>query len=256
MDRSVSVSRSFELINPPAINILAVFLRYFPAFEEGEAFRNSIPSAREIQEIAFGSKTAGKRVAGSFNMRGVTVTTQKRSIVFGGCTVWLLTRILTKLIIKKVPIMKRLFFLIAIAFLMAGCSDKDDENVDMASVGHYVWQNESDHRITLTVIGRFENEVLLPKERISKTMIGFIFPPSPRSYTIEGMKISFDDGSYGGVFSIPTEYPTAPYNPCDEYNYEMGEEYKESGMLQRQWTYTFTNADYDAAVARGPMTEQ
>lgn len=152
--------------------------------------------------------------------------------------------------------MKRLFFLIAIAFLMAGCSDKDDENVDMASVGHYVWQNESDHRITLTVIGRFENEVLLPKERISKTMIGFIFPPSPRSYTIEGMKISFDDGSYGGVFSIPTEYPTAPYNPCDEYNYEMGEEYKESGMLQRQWTYTFTNADYDAAVARGPMKEQ
>ncbi len=139
-------------------------------------------------------------------MRGVTVTTQKRSIVFGGCTVWLLTRILTKLIIKKVPIMKRLFFLIAIAFLMAGCSDKDDENVDMASVGHYVWQNESDHRITLTVIGRFENEVLLPKERISKTMIGFIFPPSPRSYTIEGMKISFDDGSYGGVFSIPTEF--------------------------------------------------
>ena len=152
--------------------------------------------------------------------------------------------------------MKRLFFLIAIAFLMAGCSDKDDENVDMASVGHYVWQNESDHRITLTVIGRFENEVLLPKERISKTMIGFIFPPSPRSYTIEGMKISFDDGPYGGVFSIPTEYPIAPYNPCDEYNYEMGEEYKESGMLQRQWTYTFTNADYDAAVARGPMKEQ
>ena len=152
--------------------------------------------------------------------------------------------------------MKRLFFLIAIAFLMTGCSDKDDENVDMASVGHYVWQNESDHRITLTVIGRFENEVLLPKEHISKTMIGFIFPPSPRSYTIEGMKISFDDGPYGGVFSIPTEYPIAPYNPCDEYNYEMGEEYKESGMLQRQWTYTFTNADYDAAVARGPMKEQ
>lgn len=64
--------------------------------------------------------------------------------------------------------MKRLFFLITIAFLIAGCSDKDDENVDMASVGYYVWQNESDHRITLTVIGRFENEVLLPKvQRLS-----------------------------------------------------------------------------------------
>ena len=60
-------------------------------------------------------------------------------------------------------------------FLIAGCSDKDDENVDMASVGYYVWQNESDHRITLTVIGRFENEVLLPKEHISKTMIRFNF---------------------------------------------------------------------------------
>ena len=96
LDRSVCVSRSFELINPPAINISAVFFTgIFPAFEEGGAFRNSIPSAREIQEMAFGSKTAGKRVAGSFNMRGVTVTTQKRSIVFGGCTVWLLTRILT-----------------------------------------------------------------------------------------------------------------------------------------------------------------
>ena len=35
----------------------------------------------------------------------------------------------------------------------------------------------------------------------------------------------------------------------------MGEEYKESGMLQRQWTYTFTNADYDAAVARGRFAE-
>ena len=35
LDRSVSVSPSFELINPPAINISAVFLRYFPAFEEG-----------------------------------------------------------------------------------------------------------------------------------------------------------------------------------------------------------------------------
>ena len=54
----MSVSRSFELINPPAINISAVILRYFPAFEEGEAFRSCIPSVREIQEIAFGSKNS------------------------------------------------------------------------------------------------------------------------------------------------------------------------------------------------------
>ena len=152
--------------------------------------------------------------------------------------------------------MKRLFFLIAITFLMAGCSDKDDENVDMAGVGHYVWQNESDHRITLTVIGEFENEIMLPGECISKTMIGFIFPPSPDLYVMHGVEIVFDDGPYGGVFTRPEVYPAAPYNPCDYYNYEVGKEYKENGMLQRQWTYTFTNADYDAAVARGPMTEQ
>lgn len=169
----------------------------------------------------------------------------------------MLTRILTKLIIKKVPIMKRLFFLIAIAFLMAGCSDKDDENVDMASVGHYVWQNESDHRITLTVIGRFENEVLLPKERISKTMIGFIaLPPSPDLYVMHGIEIVFDDGPYGGVFTRPKEYPAAPYNPCNEKEYVWEDMPVENDLSHWVWTYTFTNADYDAAVARGPMTEQ
>ena len=61
------VSRSFELINPPAINILAVFLRYFPAFEEGEAFRSCIPSVREIQEIAFGSKNSREAGAETIN---------------------------------------------------------------------------------------------------------------------------------------------------------------------------------------------
>ena len=154
--------------------------------------------------------------------------------------------------------MKKRLLLFAILFFgLCGCDKDNGEDVDPPGIGHFVWVNASDHRITMTVNGQFEDEIMLPGERISKTMIGFIaLPPSPDLYTIEGMKISFDDGSYGGVFSIPTEYPTAPYNPCDEYNYEMGEEYKESGMLQRQWTYTFTNADYDAAVARGPMTEQ
>ena len=151
---------------------------------------------------------------------------------------------------------KRLLLFAILIFGLCGCDKDNGEDVDPPGIGHFVWVNASDHRITMTVNGQFEDEIMLPGERISKTMIGFIFPTSPRSYTIEGMKISFDDGSYGGVFSIPTEYPTAPYNPCDEYTYEMGEEYKESGMLQRQWTYTFTNADYDAAVARGPMTEQ
>ena len=154
--------------------------------------------------------------------------------------------------------MKKRLLLFAILFFgLCGCDKDNGEDVDPPGIGHFVWVNASDHRITMTVNGQFEDEIMLPGERISKTMIGFIaLPPSPDLYVMHGIEIVFDDGPYGGVFTRPMEYPAAPYNPCDEYNYEMGEEYKESGMLQRQWTYTFTNADYDAAVARGPMTEQ
>ena len=146
---------------------------------------------------------------------------------------------------------KRFLFLIVILFGLFGCDKDSGESVDPPGISYFNWVNESDHRITMSVIGQFENEIMLPGECILKTMIGFVFPPSPRSYTIEGVKISFDDGIYGGVFSIPTEYPTAPYNPCDDYNY-----FWEDEVEYRVWTYTFTNADYDAAVARGPMTEQ
>ena len=145
--------------------------------------------------------------------------------------------------------------------MLAGCGD-NEEGQDMGLHGDppgyslFIWSNESDHRITMTVTDRFEKKEILPGESLLQEEVGFVTPPSLEGYMIDGVSIVFDDGPYGGVFSIPTEYPTAPYNPCDEYNYEMGEEYKESGMLQRQWTYTFTNADYDAAVARGPMKEQ
>ena len=44
----MSVSRSFELINPPAINILAVFLRYFPAFEEGDGWAEKIVGEHDL----------------------------------------------------------------------------------------------------------------------------------------------------------------------------------------------------------------
>ena len=43
----------------------------------------------DCDERRYGPRGSG----GGSNMRGVTVTTQKRSIVFGGCTVWLLTGI-------------------------------------------------------------------------------------------------------------------------------------------------------------------
>ena len=135
--------------------------------------------------------------------------------------------------------MKKRLLLFAILFFgLCGCDKDNGEDVDPPGIGHFVWVNASDHRITMTVNGQFEDEIMLPGERISKTMIGFIFPPSPRSYTIEGMKISFDDGSYGGVFSIPTEYPTAPYNRVTsiimrwERNIRRAECFSDNGLIR------------------------
>ena len=54
----MSVSRSFELINPPAINILAVFLRYFPAFEEGGGVPEQYSVCAGDSGNGFGSKNS------------------------------------------------------------------------------------------------------------------------------------------------------------------------------------------------------
>ena len=51
------------------------------------------------------------------------------------------------------------------------------------------------------------------------------------------------------VVSIPFEFEQAA-EP------EITERPVENDLSHWVWTYTFTNADYDAAVARGPMTEQ
>ena len=152
---------------------------------------------------------------------------------------------------------KRLLLFAILVFGLCGCDKDNGEDVDPPGIGHFVWVNASDHRITMTVNGQFEDEIMLPGERISKTMIGFIaLPPSPDLYVMHGIEIVFDDGPYGGVFTRPKEYPAAPYNPCNEKEYVWEDMPVENDLSHWVWTYTFTNADYDAAVARGPMTEQ
>lgn len=126
--------------------------------------------------------------------------------------------------------------------------------VDRPGFSHYTWQNDSDHTITMTVKGEFDNEKILSGECITKTLIGFIEPPSLWDYLRHGMKITFDDGTYGGVFPL-SDNRTAPYDVSWEGNYKQGELYEIKECLHRDWTYTFTNADYEAAVARGPMAE-
>ena len=46
------------------------------------------------------------------------------------------------------------------------------------------------------------------------------------------------------------------FNPCLECNYTVERSNIDGYIGFCRWTYTFTNADYDAAVARGPMKEQ
>ena len=148
--------------------------------------------------------------------------------------------------------MKKRLLLFAILFFgLCGCDKDNGEDVDPPGIGHFVWVNASDHRITMTVNGQFEDEIMLPGERISKTMIGFIaLPPSPDLYVMHGIEIVFDDGPYGGVFTRPKEYPAAPYNPCNEKVYVWEDMPVENDLSHWVWTYTFTNADYDAAVAQ------
>ena len=57
-----------------------------------------------------------------------------------------------------------------------------------------------------------------------------------------------------GVF-FRTDKVTA-FNPCLECNYTVERSNIDGYIGFCRWTYTFTNADYDAAVARGPMKEQ
>ena len=92
--------------------------------------------------------------------------------------------------------MKKRLLLFAILFFgLCGCDKDNGEDVDPPGIGHFVWVNASDHRITMTVNGQFEDEIMLPGERISKTMIGFIaLPPSPDLYVMHGIEIVLTTG--------------------------------------------------------------
>ena len=94
--------------------------------------------------------------------------------------------------------------------MLAGCGD-NEEGQDMGLHGDppgyslFIWSNESDHRITMTVTDRFEKKEILPGESLLQEEVGFIIPLSLEEYTGNGVTVVFDDGSYGGVFfSAPT----------------------------------------------------
>lgn len=101
--------------------------------------------------------------------------------------------------------MKNLIWILA-AIMLAGCGD-NEEGQDMGLHGDppgyslFIWSNESDHRITMTVTDRFEKKEILPGESLLQEEVGFVTPPSLEGYMIDGVSIVFDDGPYGGYFS-------------------------------------------------------
>ena len=103
--------------------------------------------------------------------------------------------------------------------MLAGCGD-NEEGQDMGLHGDppgyslFIWSNESDHRITMTVTDRFEKKEILPGESLLQEEVGFIIPLSLEEYTGNGVTVVFDDGSYGGVF-FRTDKVEA-FNPCFE----------------------------------------
>ena len=88
--------------------------------------------------------------------------------------------------------------------MLAGCGD-NEEGQDMGLHGDppgyslFIWSNESDHRITMTVTDRFEKKEILPGESLLQEEVGFIIPLSLEEYTGNGVTVVFDDGSYGGI---------------------------------------------------------
>lgn len=92
------------------------------------------------------------------------------------------------------------------AIMLAGCGD-NEEGQDMGLHGDppgyslFIWSNESDHRITMTVTDRFEKKEILPGESLLQEEVGFVTPPSLEGYMIDGVSIVFDDGRTGVYFS-------------------------------------------------------
>ena len=157
--------------------------------------------------------------------------------------------------------MKKYLFLLIVALIAAGCHEEEKKSetiVDPMSISLYIWQNDSDHRIRMTIYDKLRDETgewvsgveeeMLPGESIIRENGGTGWPPSPNFR--QGIKMVFDDGPYGGNFPLPDSF-LSQYDISHENNFKRQ---RDDGITK--WTYTFTNADYDAAVARGPMTEQ
>ncbi len=160
--------------------------------------------------------------------------------------------------------MKRLIYLLFTATLFSvSCKHKSELGeviiVEYIGYSYFVWINESDHVIFLSGARNgpthdFTDKVIQPGESLEKTGIGFVSPPIPVQYS-PVMTVVFDDGAYQATYDyhdqpIPEGY-NIKYDLTWTENYVREEVDSPNGCepcLGARWTYTFTNADYEAAV--------
>lgn len=154
--------------------------------------------------------------------------------------------------------MKRLLFgilaTLPLAYCMTGCSN----DTDYGGFSYFIWANDSDHRITLSVAREYgelviENEIIEPGESFESERVdgAIAYCPPPSSY-IRYVEVVFEDGTkaiYIKGYQPPRDSDYySRQDPTIDWNYEK--EVTVSHAVRTRWTYTFTNADYDAAVAQ------
>lgn len=141
-----------------------------------------------------------------------------------------------------------------LAYCMTGCSN----DTDYGGFSYFIWANDSDHRITLSVAREYgelviENEIIEPGESFESERVdgAIAYCPPPLSY-IRYVEVVFEDGTkaiYIKGYQPPRDSDYySRQDPTIDWNYE--EEVTASHAVRTRWTYTFTNADYEAAVAQ------
>jgi hypothetical protein len=140
--------------------------------------------------------------------------------------------------------------------------------VDDAGYGYFTWVNDSEHEIALTVPhypyleghNAFEDEVVPPGGRFEMEVDGFVASPVPMQLAWN-MTVSFDGGAHEITYElgnmndiIPEDVYDSDCDPTRNENY-VREDLNRYSPARTKWTYTFTNADYNAAVAYGRRVE-
>ena len=157
--------------------------------------------------------------------------------------------------------MKKILYLFLTGILLCslcGCNDSDEKTYS-SYISRFVWVNASDHKIDyLKIYGCITKEWGLGvDDQVVKELKGstpvYLEPYLAGKQTV----VQYDIDSDGVIIYAYEEmyWPSDPeysdpknLQDMSRYVYEA---YEEGDTYVMVWTYTFTNADYEAAKARG-----